>query len=61
MKAILENDCLKPYQNYNSPFHIYTDASKYQLVAAIIQNGHPIAYNSRKLTGAKQAYTTTEI
>ena len=60
MKAILARDCLNGYPDYNLPFHIYTDASNYQLGAAIIQNGCPIAYFSRKLTGAQQAYTTAE-
>ena len=60
MKAILASDCINAYPDYRYPFHIYTDASKYQLGAAIIQNGRPIAYYSRKLTEAQQAYTTTE-
>ena len=60
MEAILASDCLTTYPDYNKSFHIYTDALKYQLGVAIIQNGHPIIYYSRKLTGAQQAYTTTE-
>ena len=60
MKAILASDCINAYPDYRYPFHIYTDASKYQLGAAIIQNGRPIAYYSRKLTEAQQAYTATE-
>ena len=60
MRAILVNNCLNAYPDYNKNFHIYTDASKYQLGAAIIQNGCPIAYYSRKLTDAQQAYTNTE-
>ena len=60
MKAILASDCLNAYPDYSIHFHIYTNASNYQLGAAIIQNGRPIAYYSRKLTGAKQTYTTTE-
>ena len=37
-------DCLNAYPDYNKPFKIYTDASNYQLGAAIIQEGQPKAY-----------------
>ena len=44
MKAILCADALNAYPDYSIPFHIYTDASDYQLGSAIIQNKRPIAY-----------------
>ena len=53
-------DCLNTYPNYNLPFEICTDASEYQLGAAIIQNKRPIAYWSRSLQPTQQKYTTTE-
>ena len=49
MKSIMTADCLNTYPDYNLPFEIYTDASDYQLGAAIIQNGRPVAYWSRSL------------
>ena len=53
-------DCLNTYPDYNLPFEINTDASDYQLGAAIIQNGQPVAYWSRSLQNNQMKYTTTE-
>ena len=53
-------DCLNAYPNYNQSFEIYTNASDYQLGAAIIQNKRPIAYWSRLLQPTQMKYTTTE-
>ena len=49
MKAIIASNCYNQYVDLNEPIEIYTDASDYQLGAAIIQNGQPIAYYSKKL------------
>ena len=44
MKAIMAFNCINVYPDYVKPFYIYTDALDYQLGAAIIQDGNPIAY-----------------
>ena len=60
MKALLMHDFLNAYPDLNLPFDVYTNASDYQLGAAIIQNGRPIAYYSRMLNDGEKNYTTTE-
>jgi len=44
MKAIISAEAMSAYPDLNIPFEIYTDASDYQLGAAVIQNGKPVAY-----------------
>ena len=60
IKRIVAREVLLSFTNFNKPFEIYTDASKYQLGAVITQKGKPIAYYSWKLTTAQLNYTTTE-
>jgi hypothetical protein len=44
INALMAADILCAYPGHNKPFHIFTDASDYQLGASIVQEGKPIAY-----------------
>ena len=61
VKATVAKDVTLAYPDFTKPFEIYTDASKQQLGSVITQNNKPIAFFSRKLTGAQTRYNVTEI
>jgi hypothetical protein len=60
IKAILTKEAFLKYPDHNRPFHIYTDASDYQMGSVIIQDKRPVAFFSRKLNSAQKNYTTGE-
>ena len=42
------------------PFEVQIDASDKALSGVLVQDGHPVAFESRKLNGAEQRYSTPE-
>ena len=52
IKRIVSQETLLRHPDFNKEFEIHTDASKYQLGAAISQDNKPIAFYSRKLNSA---------
>ena len=60
IKQMISKETLLTFPNFQKPFHVHADASKYQLGAVISQDGRPIAFYSRKLNSAQINYTTGE-
>ena len=60
IKGVISEETLLMFPQFDKPFHVYTDASNYQLGAVIMQEGKPLAFYSRKLTDTQKRYTTGE-
>ncbi len=59
MKALMLWNCLLAYPDHNKPFHIYTDASSYEMGACIVQDDKPVALWSCKRNDAQTKYTVS--
>ena len=60
IKSLVSKDVLLRFPKHDEIFHIYTDASNYQLGAIITQNNLPVAFFSKKLTPTQRRYSTIE-
>ena len=54
IKKVMTKEIIITYPNFNEVFEIHTDVSDRQLGAVISQNGKPLAFYSRKLSGAQR-------
>ncbi len=60
LKEVLVNPPMMKLPDFNKPFQVITDASDYALGAILIQDGKPIAYESRRMIPAERNYHTTD-
>jgi hypothetical protein len=60
IKNIISRENLLRFPNFFKPFHIYSDASDYQLGSVIMQGGKLLAFYSCKLNSTQLNYTTGE-
>ena len=59
-KQMVMREVILNYPDFNKPFHIFADASNYQLGSVIMQNEKPLAFYTRKMNKAQAKYTTGE-
>ena len=60
LKKAISKEPMLQFPNLDLPFEVQTDASNKALGGVLVQEGHPVAFESRKLNGAEQRYSTHE-
>ncbi|KAJ7982631.1 Retrotransposon protein, putative, Ty3-gypsy subclass [Quillaja saponaria] len=60
MKLAMINDPVLALPDISKPFEVQTDASDYALGGVLLQESHPVAYESHKLSQAEMRYTAQE-
>nr|GEY02465.1 hypothetical protein [Tanacetum cinerariifolium] len=58
-KAFMEEPVLRP-PDVTMPLELHTDASDFAIGGVLMQDGHPIAFESRKLNEMERKYTVQE-
>ncbi|XP_075079357.1 uncharacterized protein LOC107827306 [Nicotiana tabacum] len=60
LKAAMSSSPVLALPDLAKPFEVQTDASDYALSGVLLQEGHPVAYESRKLKDAERRYAAHE-
>ncbi|XP_016165032.1 uncharacterized protein LOC107607616 [Arachis ipaensis] len=60
LKAAITEGPVLALPDYSKVFEVHTDASDYAIGGALMQEGHPIAFESRKLNDTERRYTVQE-
>ena len=60
LEGAISSEPVLQLPNLELPFEVQTDASDRALGGVLMQEGHPVAFESRKLNGAEQRYSTHE-
>lgn len=55
----MDEPMLRP-PNHTKLFEVQTDSSDYAICAVLIQEGHPVAFESQMLNEVEQRYTVQE-
>jgi hypothetical protein len=58
IKRVMSKEVTLAFPDFEKEFHIYADASDYQLGGVIMQDDKPLAFYSRKMNSAQQNYGT---
>ena len=59
-KRMVAGEAILAYPDFSKEFHVYTEASDYQLGGVIMQEGKPLAFYTQKLNSAQAKYSTGE-
>ncbi|KAF8107055.1 hypothetical protein N665_0127s0005 [Sinapis alba] len=60
LKNAVSQEPVLALPDFSLPFELHTDASDYAIGGVLMQNGHPIAFESRKLNETERQYTVQE-
>ena len=60
MKATIASEPILRLPSFELPFEVHTDTSEKAVGGVLMQDGHPVAFESRKLNPAKQRYSAHE-
>ena len=53
LKRLLSTAGVLKYPEFDKAFEVHTDASDFAIGGVLMQDGHPVAYESKKLTGCQ--------
>jgi len=59
-KAKIASERVLRLPEFDKPFEVHTDASDKAIGGVLVQDGHPIAFEGRKLHGAESRYLIHE-
>jgi hypothetical protein len=60
LKLALKSSPTLKMPDFQQPFEVIVDASNIAIGAVLVQEGRPVAYESKKLTDTQRRWTTTE-
>lgn len=60
LKEAVTKEPVLALPNHAYPYEVHTDASDFAIGGVLMQGGHPIAYESRKLNETERRYTVQE-
>ena len=60
LKVAVASEPVLTLPDFDLPFEVHTDALDRAIGGVLVQNNHPLAFESRKLKDAEQRYTVHE-
>ncbi|XP_055835195.1 uncharacterized protein LOC129903678 [Solanum dulcamara] len=60
LKEVIASEPILRLSDFELPFEVHTNASNKDVGGVLVQEGHPVAFESRKLNNAEKRYSTHE-